>query len=261
MSRKTYKLLGLTWLCLCSLTVSAHADTPTLDWQLLRTISRAPNHFTQGLVYADQQLFESTGRFGQSQIIAYDANTLTIQKQHVLREDVFGEGLTYLNKQLYQSSWKSREIFVYDTNLQPLKTLQINGDSWGLTTDGRSIIMSDGSDTLRFLDPHNGKTVRTLVVTDGAGQPLKDINELEWVNGDILANVWHRDNVLVIDSKTGRLKGQFNFEKLSGELVRYMPFHDGEQVLNGLAWNPATNSLLLTGKDWPVWFEIKITLH
>lgn len=261
MSRKMYKLLMLTWLCLCSLTLGVYADTPTLDWQLLRTISRAPNHFTQGLVYADQQLFESTGRFGQSQIIAYDANTLAMQKQHVLREDVFGEGLTYLNKQLYQSSWKSREIFVYDINLNPLKTLQINGDSWGLTTDGRSIIMSDGSDTLRFLDPHNGKTVGTLVVTDDTGQPLKDINELEWVNGDILANVWHRDNVLVIDGKTGRLKGQFNFEKLSAELVRYMPFHDGEQVLNGLAWNPATKSLLLTGKDWPVWFEIKITLH
>jgi glutamine cyclotransferase len=248
-------------LLFCLLTHAALADTPDLPWALLRSIPRAPDHFTQGLVYADGQLFESTGHYGQSQLIAYDANTLEMQKQHFLRADVFAEGLTFLGNKLYQSSWKSREIFVYDTRLTPLQTLKISGDSWGLTTDGHLLIMSDGSDTLQFIDTGNGKTRRTLAVKDSSGRHWKDINELEWIDGNILANVWHQNTVLLIDGQSGLVKGQYDLGKLAQDASQRMPSRENEQVLNGIAWNPASHTLLVTGKDWPVWFELKITLH
>ena len=240
---------------------AAHAETPVLPWQLLNSTARAPDHFTQGLVYANQQLFESTGHYGQSRLIAYNAQTLNIQKQIFLRANVFGEGLTYLNGKLYQSDWKSHEVFVYDTALNSMQTLKISNDSWGLTTDGTSLIMSNGSDTLYFLDPTSGKTLRTIVVTDNTGRHWKDINELEWIDGAILANVWHSNTVLIIDGNSGRITGQYDFEKLSRDISQRMPTRDSEQVLNGLAWNPQTQTLLVTGKDWPLWFELKIQLH
>lgn len=248
-------------LLLCLLAQTVTADTPVLPWQLVRSIPRPPAHFTQGLVYADQQLFESTGRYGQSRLIAYEAKTLEMQKQHVLRADIFGEGLTFLNGKLYQASWKSHEIFVYDTALNLLQTRRINGASWGLTSDGHSLIMSDGTDTLQFLDPDTGKTLRSIHVIDDSGKPWKDINELEWIDGHILANVWHHNTLLVIDGSSGHITAQYDLEKLSIEASKHMPSRDSEQVLNGMAWSPETHTLLVTGKDWPLWFELKITLH
>jgi glutamine cyclotransferase len=256
--RKIFPLLSLI---LCLLVQVVYADTPVLAWKLVRSIPKPPNHFTQGMVYADKQLFESAGRYGQSSLTAYDADSLLIQKKLSLKADIFAEGITFLNGKLYQSSWKSREIFVYDTRMTLLQTLRIETDSWGLTTDGHALIMGDGSNTLQFLDPATGKRLRTMTVTDDRLQTWNEINELEWIDGNILANVWHRDIVLLIDGKTGRIKGQYNLEKLSPELARLMPARDGEQVLNGLAWNPQKNTLLVTGKDWPVWFELEITLH
>lgn len=256
-----HKASWFAWLLLYLLAQTARADVPTLQWTLLRSIPRLPYHFTQGLVYADNQLFESTGGYGRSRLIAYDDKTLVMNKQQFLRNDVFGEGLAFLNQQLYQASWKSREIFVYDTALNPLRTLHISGDSWGLTTDGHSLIMSDGSDTLQFLNPDNGQLLRAIKITDDSNQHWKDINELEWIDGKILANVWHRNIVLVIDGRSGRITGQYNLEKLSLDVSQHMPSRNGEQVLNGVAWNPGMHTLLVTGKDWPVWFELKITLH
>ncbi len=253
--RSTRHAIWLLFSCLAQL---ARADVPTLHWQLLHSTPRLPEHFTEGLVYAGSQLFESTGRYGQSRLIAYDAVSLQMQQQVFLPSDIFAEGLTVLNGKLYQSSWKSREIFVYDLQMKRLQTLHITGDSWGLTTDGKLLIMSDGSNTLQFLDPGDGHLLRTLTVSDDSNVALHDINELEWLDGDILANVWHRDTVLRIDSKTGRVKGQYNLEKLAPELRKSMPTRNGEQVLNGLAWNPHTQALLVTGKDWPVWFAIRL---
>jgi glutaminyl-peptide cyclotransferase len=256
-----HKVIRIAWLLLCLLAQMAHADAPTLQWTLVRSIPRLPGHFTQGLVYADNQLFESTGRYGQSRLISYNTGTYEMQKQYFLRADVFGEGLTFLDQKLYQGSWKSREIFVYDAELNPLHTLHISGEGWGLTTDGHSLIMSNGSDTLQFLDPATGNILRTMTVTDDSGQHWQAINELEWIDGNILANVWHRNTVLVINGSNGHVTGQFNLEKLSMDISQQMPSRNEEQVLNGMAWNPEKQTLLVTGKDWPVWFELKITLH
>jgi glutamine cyclotransferase len=226
-----------------------------LSWSLLTTTPRADNHFTQGLVYAKQQLFESTGRYGQSAVIAYDATTLTQQKKHTLPADIFGEGLTLLHGKLYQASWQAQKMFVYDTTLQLLQTLTIQGEGWGLTTDGRSLILSNGSNTLQFLDPHTGKTQRTLTIRDQKTS-WKNINELEWVNSYILANVWLSNTVLLIDSKTGVVAGYYDFSALSAMIKN----KGTEDVLNGLAWNASTHTLLITGKNWPLWFSATIQL-
>lgn len=246
------------WLFLLATSAQAAQER---SWQLLQTVPRLPNHFTQGLAYAGDTLFESTGRQGQSRLVSYDAATLQMRQQQFLRADVFGEGLTVLNNKVYQCTWTSRELYVYDLAMKLLQTLHIDSDCWGLTTDGQSLVMSNGTATLQFLDPATGAVQRTLAITDSSGQQWDNINELEWVNGEILANLWHRDTVLAIDSNNGQVRGFYNFEKLAPALRQFMPTRDGEQVLNGLAWRADKQTLLLTGKDWPVWFAVRLQLH
>lgn len=244
----------LLFIALLPCNVFAQSTTP-LTWSLLRTIPREPEHFTQGLVYVDQQLFESTGRYGQSTVIAYDAATLAEQYRQTLPTDIFGEGLTFLHDKLYQLSWKSQKMFVYNTALQRLQTLPIRGEGWGLTTDGSSLIMSNGSNTLQFLDPKTGKIQHTLSVHD-TEKVWTQINELEWVNDYILANVWFSNTVLLIDTKTGDVAGSYDFSALSNAIQN----KNIDDVLNGLAWNPGTHTLLVTGKNWPLWFEVRVNL-
>jgi glutamine cyclotransferase len=231
---------------------------PTWQYQLLRTIPREKHHFTEGLVFADNYLFESTGQYGKSQLHRYDANNLSPSQHINLNTDRFAEGLTVIQDQLYQLSWKEGDIFVYDFNLQSIKTLRINSEGWGLTTDGESLIISDGSSTLSFRDRNTAQESRRITVHDASGKQWKDINELEWINGVILANVWHQDTALIINPDTGYIIGQYNFEALSQIVSKAMPNRNGEQVLNGMAWNSATQTLLLTGKDWPSWFEVSL---
>jgi len=243
-------------LLLATLSVSTRAQAAEqLPWALAQTTAREANHSTQGLVYAEQTLFESTGRYGQSAVFAYDAATLTQQKKLTLPADIFGEGLTFLNGQLYQLSWKAQKLFVYDTALQLLQTLPVAGEGWGLTTDGRTLILSNGSNTLQWLDPHTGKVLHALPVLD-AGKTWTQINELEWINGYILANIWLSNTVLVIDAKTGRVAGYYDFSALNATASDKQI----ENVLNGLAWDAATQTLLVTGKNWPLWFRVKIQL-
>ncbi|MEZ5494046.1 MAG: glutaminyl-peptide cyclotransferase [Pseudomonadales bacterium] len=187
--------------------------------------------------------------------IAYDAATLTQQKKHALPADIFGEGLTFLNGKLYQLSWKAQKLFIYDTALQLQQTLPITGEGWGLTSDGRALILSNGSNTLQWLDPHTGKLLHALPVLDSE-KTWTQINELEWINGYILANIWLSNTVLVIDAKTGQVAGYYDFSALSATANNKQT----EDVLNGLAWNAATQMLLVTGKNWPLWFRIKIQL-
>lgn len=247
-------LFSLLLFTLITTSAPTHA-AEQLSWSLVQTTPRALNHFTQGLVYTNQQLFESTGRYGQSAVIAYDTATLTQQKKYALPADIFGEGLTLLHGKLYQVSWQAQKMFVYDTTLQLLQTLPIQGEGWGLTTDGTALILSNGSNTLQFLEPRTGKTQRTLAIRDPKTS-WKNINELEWINGYILANVWLSNIVLLIDGNTGAVAGYYDFSALSAMIKN----KGTEDVLNGLAWNAATHTLLVTGKNWPLWFSVKIQL-
>ncbi len=228
-------------------------------WTLLQILPRAPQHFTQGLVFSGNQLLESTGRYGQSALFAYDAKTLLEKKRIKLPDTIFGEGLTVLDSEIYQLSWKAQKIFVYNQQLQLLKTLSLQGEGWGLTTDGVSLILSNGSDTLQFLDPESGKLQRKLIVHDGS-TPQKNINELEWVEGYILANLWLSNTVLLIDSNDGDVIKHYDFSALATINARHQADQTPDDVLNGLAWNPTKKTLWLTGKNWPLWFEVALML-
>jgi glutamine cyclotransferase len=246
-----FLLLSLT-------TLHAAADTQQpLPWTLLRTIPRTHHHFTQGLVFSSDTLLESTGRYGQSAIYLYDKKTLQVQKKYALPVDVFGEGLTVLQEKIYQASWQSQQLFVYNSHLQPLKTLPLQGEGWGLTSDGTALILSDGSDTLQYLDPVTGKPLHSLRVKDSQ-KPWNFLNELEWIDGYIFANVWHSNTVLCIDSQNGNVIGIYDFSTLSTTASKLMPQRESEDVLNGLAWQSSSKTLWVTGKNWPVWFEVKI---
>ena len=231
---------------------------PVLAYTLLRQIPREKNHFTEGMVFVGGNLFESTGHYGNSSLYRFKSPDFSLVKKTDLPQDVFGEGLTAIDNRLYQLSWKGGDLFIYDLELQQQDRLPIPGDGWGLTTDGKDLIMSDGSDTLYFRDALTAHELRRVTVMDATGKTWQNLNELEWVNGVILANVWHLDTVLIIDPTSGTVTGQYQLEKLSQIAGKLMPGRTGEQVLNGMAWNPLTNTLLVTGKDWPLWFEIAL---
>ncbi len=243
---------------LCHTTLASAGAAPTLRWKLLRSIPRASGHFTEGLAFAGEQLYESTGRYGQSRLIAYDSQGLTQRAETTLPADRFGEGLTALGDTLFQLTWHNRELRRYNKQLQLQSVIPFDGEGWGLTTDGRQLLCSDGSSSLTFREPDKATVLRRITVHQADGTLRDNLNELEWVNGWILANVWHRDEVLVIDAQDGLVKGRYDFSKLAQQAGKLMPGRNGEQVLNGLAWNPATQTLLVTGKDWPLWFELKL---
>lgn len=206
-------------------------------------------------------LYESTGRYGGSTVRAYAGPGLAPVGQVALPATAFGEGLAWLGGELYQATWREGLVYVYGPDLALRRTLSWPGERWGLAADGKALVVSDGTAQLQFIRPDNGQPLRQVVVTDASGQAWRSLNELEWVEGHLLANVWHRDVVLVIDPANGRVQGLFDFAPLAQAVGRLMPGRTGEQVLNGLAWDAARQTLWVTGKDWPVWFELQLTLH
>lgn len=233
--------------------------TPILSYSLLAEQPREAHHFTQGLVYDQDFLYESTGKYGQSALYVYHKKDLSLVTLHTLDNNQFAEGITVLNEKLYQLEWRSGLMHVYTLALAPLQTLPIAAEGWGLTTDGTQLLLSDGTDTISFLDPDTAKVKKTIRVTDRQGKSWQNLNELEWVNGVLLANVWHQDLVLAINPTNGSVIGQYDFSALAQRASKAMPFRDGEQVTNGLAWDAITQTLLITGKDWPRWFTVKLS--
>ncbi len=249
-------------ICLLMLATSALGDinpivapmSPPTQYKLLREIPRPTNHFTQGLVFVGDTLLESTGGFGRSGVFSYQGADFVPTLHRDLPRNRFGEGIVFLNNKLYQLTWSGGEVFVYSLDLRPQKSLFIEGEGWGLTTDGHALISSNGSDTLVFRAIDNARPLHQITIIDKNGHHWRNINELEWVNGWILANVWHSNTVLVINPQTGAVVNTLDFSALANKIPKKTP----EQVLNGLAWNATTQTLLLTGKEWPLWFEVKL---
>ena len=199
-------------------------------------------------------IYESTGLLGRSQLRRVDLKTGAVQKAVPLAPDRFGEGLALLHGKLFQLTWKSRVGYVYDAaSLARVDSFAYSGEGWGLTTDGTSLIMSDGTDTLRFLDPTTYEVRRRVVVRD-QGSPLSAINEMEYVNGEILANIYTGDWIVRIDPATGAVTRWIDLHDLLPDKDR-TPSTD---VLNGIAVDQATGHLLVTGKHWPALFEIDL---
>ncbi len=225
---------------------------PVLGYRIVNEYPHDANAFTQGLVIADGVLFEGTGQYGQSSLREVDLNSGRVLRQQLLPPRVFGEGVTVLNDRIYQLTWKSGICLVYDVKtLQPVDRFRYRGQGWGLTHDGKNLILSDGGDVLEFIDPKTFKTVRRLRVTDGRRR-IDNLNELEYIDGEIWANVWHSDHIARIDPQTGAVQSWVN---LTGLFPR-RPHR--EAVLNGIAWDGKSQRLYVTGKNWGKLFEIEI---
>jgi glutamine cyclotransferase len=223
-------------------------------YQIVHTYPHDPKAFTQGLIYVDGHLYESTGLNGDSSLRMVDLTTGRILQKYDLPQDYFGEGLTDWGSTLIQLTWKAHTAFVYDRfSFRLLKTFHYSGEGWGLTHDFKQLIMSDGTSYLRFLDPSNFKVMRRLQVIDDSGHPIDNLNELEFIRGEIYANVWHSDDVLRISPETGEVLGVIDLRGI----IDKRELQGGDAVLNGIAYDAPNNRLFVTGKLWPSLFEIR----
>lgn len=225
---------------------------PVASVEQVRSYPHDSTAFTQGLVWRNGRLYESTGRYGESTLRIVELETGRVLQRAALGQQYFAEGLTAVGDSLYQLTWKEGVAFIWDPRtLRQIGQVQYNGEGWGLTSDGRRLIVSDGSSYLSFVDPTTFQLDTTLRVMDGS-RPVDQLNELEWVKGEVWANVWHTQRIARIDPATGRVKGWLDLTPL------IPPVRDGEAVLNGIAYDEAQDRLLVTGKLWPVLYEIRI---
>ncbi len=229
------------------------AGPQSYGFKVVAVYPHDPNAFTQGLIVEKGQLYEGTGQYGASSIRRVDLKTGRVQKLHAIGQMYFGEGITILGGKLYQLTWKSGLAFVYDADTFTVQqTLQYPTEGWGLTHDGKQLILSDGSSTLRFLDPATFKTVREITVRDG-GQAIDRLNELEYVDGEIWSNVWYDDRIARISPADGTVLGWIDLASIYPRSAR-----GGDAVLNGIAYDKDAKRLFVTGKNWPQLYEIEI---
>jgi glutaminyl-peptide cyclotransferase len=225
---------------------------PVVAVEQVRSFPHDSTAFTQGLLWHGGRLYESTGRYGQSSLRIVELETGNVLRRAALGQQYFAEGLTSLGDSLYQLTWKEGVAFLWSPELEQIGQVQYSGEGWGLTSDGRRLIVSDGSSYLTFVDPATFQVDTTIRVTDG-GRPVDQLNELEWVRGEVWANVWHTQRIARIDPATGRVKGWLDLAALIPRVS------DPEGVLNGIAYDEQANRLLVTGKLWPTLYEIRVS--
>jgi len=231
---------------------TAPTEPPTDTFRILNRSPHDSAAFTEGLVYADGGFYESTGLNGMSSLRKVDAETGQVLASLPLDPAYFGEGLTLFGGKLIQLTWQSHIGFVYDLQCFCLeRTFTYDGEGWGLTHDDRFLIMSDGTARIRFLDPATFAVVRTISVADH-GQPLTNLNELEYINGEIYANVWLTDRIVRLDPTLGAILGWIDLTGLLPDTDRSPSVAE----LNGIAYDTATDRLFVTGKNWPAIFQI-----
>lgn len=219
--------------------------------------------FTQGLQFYNGKLYEGTGEPNQSTLRIVDIHSGIPEQKYLIKDPaIFGEGVTIFNKKIYQLTWQNNKIFVYDLDniFKPVETLNWQYEGWGITNDGAKLIISDGSDKLFYVLPDENKKdmklLKILPVTDNNGM-VDSLNELEYVNGFVYANRWYNNDIVKIDTSNGHVVGKMN---MTGLLQQYAPNYQANEsdVLNGIAYDSATNKMYITGKNWPKMFEIKL---
>jgi glutamine cyclotransferase len=244
------RILAALFLCLTLVPLLFAADT----YRIVHAYPHDPHAFTQGLVFVDGSLYESTGLNGQSSLRMLDLETGRVLQSQPVDSKYFAEGLTNWGSTLVQLTWESHVAMVYDRfSFRALRTFSYSGEGWGLTQDGKSLILSDGSDTLRFVDPATFHEVRRVSVKDHR-KPVSEINELEFVHGEIYANIWHSDRIARIAPASGKVLGWIDLKGLLPAAEHSSP----EAVLNGIAYDSAHDRLFVTGKLWPKLFEIQV---
>jgi len=206
--------------------------------------------FTQGLVIHGNSFYESTGLYGQSSLRQVDIDTGNVLNKVTFPSNVFAEGLTILNNSIYVLTWLNKKGYVYDLNLKKLNEWTYKTEGWGITHNDRYLILSDGSSTLYFINPRSFKVVKTLSVKTGEGTDVRNLNELEYINGHIYANIWYSRDIAIIDPKTGVVVQFLDCNALP------TPNHS-DAVLNGIAYNNGTGDFYLTGKLWPKIYKVR----
>jgi len=229
-------------------------SVPVYGYTIVNVYPHDRSAFTEGLVYDGQTLYESTGLYGNSTVRHVDLSTGKVLRIYRLPGEYFGEGLTVWNDHLVQLTWRSMRGFVYNkSDLEQTRNFSYRGEGWGITSNRLSLIMSDGSDTLYFKNPDTFANDRFITVKD-CGEPVSRLNELEFVNGSILANIYPGTRIAIISPETGTVTGWINLKGLETREKNITRV----DVLNGIAYNPENGTLLITGKLWPELFEIDI---
>ena len=233
----------------------AKRAAPVQNFTVVQSYPHDPGAFTQGLVFADGEFYESTGLNGESTLRRVEIASGKVLQSRPVDTQYFAEGLALVGDALLQLTWQHKLGFVYDRKtMEPRKTFTYRTEGWGLAYDAKGgLVLSDGSDTLFFLDPKTYRVTRTLRVTD-AGRPIRDLNELEWIEGEIWANVWQTDRIARIDPKSGAVNAWVDLTLLWPRARRTPP----ADVLNGIAYDPAGKRIFVTGKKWPRIYEIKV---
>lgn len=254
-----HRMRRLRWIALASCVIAQPALAPAQprsdSFVIVHTYPHDPDAFTQGLIYVDGHLYESTGLRGRSSLRLVDLTTGNVLQKHDLPPEYFGEGLTDWGSTLVQLTWTSHLAFVYDRfSFSSQRTFHYDGEGWGLTHDSTHLILSDGTPYLRFLDPKSFRVTRRLRVIDESGRGVENLNELEYIRGEIYANVWQTDEILRISPQSGKVLGRID---LSG-IIDKGELHGEGAVLNGIAYDATGDRLFVTGKLWPKLFEIKI---
>lgn len=237
---------------LCALPGAALAvEQLTVD--VLDRKSQNPGYWVQGLEIHDGQMYLSAGRYGESKLVRYDLDSGKVDAGRSLHPKLFAEGLTVLGDRVYQLTWKAGIVLVYDRKgLEPLEYFRIPGQGWGMTNNGTDLIYSDGSAQLHYLSPDTRRITRSITVTEN-GEPLPRLNELEWIDGKVWANIWYSQRIVVIDPESGEVSASID---LAGRLPS-LQSEPRDHVLNGIARDSRDGSIWVTGKRWPWQYKIE----
>ena len=242
----------LAWFLPVQSLAQAFENTPVYQIEVLNSYSHDPQAFTQGLAFSEGLLYEGTGQKGRSSLRLVELESGELLKRRNLNRRYFGEGITILNDKIYQLTWRSQLGFVYDkATFSLLHSFYLSGEGWGITDNGKELIVSDGTAVLRFLDPQTQQEIHRIQVIDSNG-PVDKLNELEYINNEIWANVWYADYIVRIDPETGRVNSKVDLSDLNTERK------STEDVLNGIAWDEKSQRLFVTGKLWESLYEIRI---
>jgi len=230
-----------------------NTDAPVhYSYRVVNVYPHDPNAFTQGLVVHGGRLYEGTGLEGESSLRRVDLATGRVERIRQLDARYFGEGIAILDGRIFQLTWQNKVGFIYDLDtFERLGTFAYEGEGWGLTDNGSELIMSDGTPVVRFLDPQTLATKRTITVRDGE-TPVDELNELEYIDGEVWANVWQTDRIVRFDPDDGRVTGWIDFSDL------YLRRAPGADVLNGMAYDADAKKIFVTGKKWPQLYEIVV---
>lgn len=227
---------------------------PIAHIKIINIFLHDSEYYTEGLAYHYGSLYESTGQYGKSSLKKIKIKTGKTIKEVKLNREYFGEGMTILDDKIYQLTWKNQTGFIYDlTSFHKEGNFYYNGEGWGLTNDGKSLIMSNGTSVLTFLNPGTFQVIRNIIVQDGE-LPISNLNELEYIRGEIWANIFCEDVIARISPQTGKVLGWVDLTPLQA----LIPQSAKKDVLNGIAYDSNNDRIFITGKNWPKLFEIKV---